>query len=47
MAWPYDLRTQRLGPCNGRVEFVDLEPEKKSVSRGQVVGIADPPVMIF
>ena len=42
-----DLRAQRLGAGDGSVEVVDLEPEQDLVSWGQVVGIADAPVMVF
>jgi hypothetical protein len=42
-----DFSAHRLGPYNGSVKVVNLEPEKQAVPRRHVVRVADASVVMF
>src|SRR5690242_18272372 len=47
VAWQDDFSAHCFGPCNRRVDVVNLEPEKQSIPRRHVLRIADGSVMMF
>src|SRR4051812_20312308 len=42
-----DFGSQHLGPCDRRIDVLDLEPQQYAVARRPVIGVADPPVMVL
>ena len=42
-----DFSAQRLGPCDGGVDVVNLEPQEQPVPRRHVAGIADASVVML
>src|SRR5262245_42635510 len=42
-----DFSAHRLGPCDGGVDVVNLEPQQQAVARRHVAGITNGFVMMF
>jgi hypothetical protein len=47
VTWHEDLGAQLLGPCDGGVNVIYLEPQEQAVPRRQVVRIADASVVML